>query len=490
MNVIVNDDQGMSGSVTAVVVSPPSFAGGPGGQFQLEANGELHYLPEDSYSGQTDSFTYKLVYSAWETYPAGETDPATVTLSWKNTKPEAVADGPYTALSSSTLTVSKEEGVLVNDVDPDKQSFPDGGFSITAELKDNADHGTVNLAGDGSFTYTPDDPTWTGTDQFTYRAFDGTLYSDVVTVSIDVIKPTVSLVSQPDPILREHAFVENNGTLRAYRTGPTDESLTVNFTVAGEATEGTDYANVGGSVTIPAGQSVVDISLTVINDQKVEGSESIVLALEAGNYIKSTNNSSATATIQDNDYWQWMPFAGDELTEAEGMKVKDLPGWDWPGQNPASMSLFGSVSASDNEVSAELSGTFYDDTYTGDVLRMVSDNFNIAFDFEPATGNIYRTELISALNVQQDHELNGAIGFSYVINNGGDLLHTVTVDVGLHVVVAGTMAATVGGNVGAGADGGLSGELSVSISNVSSIGGRIDALAGITLKLGVFENNN
>ncbi|MCU1695203.1 MAG: hypothetical protein JWR34_1266, partial [Mycobacterium sp.] len=48
----------------------------------------------------------------------------------------------------------------------------------------------LNLASDGSFTYTPTSA-YSGSDSFTYRAFDGTTNGNIATVTItDIIKPT------------------------------------------------------------------------------------------------------------------------------------------------------------------------------------------------------------------------------------------------------------------------------------------------------------
>src|SRR6266576_7341784 len=69
-------------------------------------------------------------------------------------------------------------GVLANDTDVD-------GNPLTAIVVTQPAHGTVTLNADGSFTYTPALNS-NGSDSFTYKANDGTLDSNVVTVSITV----------------------------------------------------------------------------------------------------------------------------------------------------------------------------------------------------------------------------------------------------------------------------------------------------------------
>ncbi|TXI40681.1 MAG: hypothetical protein E6Q59_03200 [Nitrosomonas sp.] len=96
--------------------------------------------------------------------------------------PAAVADS-YRVTRDSILTATPSMGVLVNDSDED-------GDSLTAELFTTVSHGTLNLNADGSFIYTPGTD-FTGTDTFSYRAFDGTSYSPsaVVTISVGSTEP-------------------------------------------------------------------------------------------------------------------------------------------------------------------------------------------------------------------------------------------------------------------------------------------------------------
>lgn len=92
-----------------------------------------------------------------------------------NDAPVAVADA-YTTDEDVDLVVAAAEGVLANDTD-------DG--PITAVLETDAASGTLLLAADGSFTYMPD-AGFFGEDSFTYKAYDGELYSEVVAVTITV----------------------------------------------------------------------------------------------------------------------------------------------------------------------------------------------------------------------------------------------------------------------------------------------------------------
>ncbi len=82
------------------------------------------------------------------------------------------------------------------------------------------------------------------------------------------------------------------------RTGATTNALTVNYTVAGTATNGTDYTALPGSVTIPAGALGADVLVAVTNDALAEGTETIEFTLAAGSYAAG---NSAVMFIADNE---------------------------------------------------------------------------------------------------------------------------------------------------------------------------------------------
>jgi len=113
---------------------------------------------------------------------ACDTATVTVTVTCVNDTPVA-RDDSYSAFEDTPLVVHAP-GILGNDYDVD-------GDSLTAVIVSGPSYGALTLNPDGSFTYTPN-PNFYGTDTFTYRVFDGDLYSEVATVTI-----TVSFVNDP-----------------------------------------------------------------------------------------------------------------------------------------------------------------------------------------------------------------------------------------------------------------------------------------------------
>jgi hypothetical protein len=93
----------------------------------------------------------------------------------------------------------------------------------------------------------------------------------------------------------------NPGRFTLTRTGSTTNALTVNYTISGTATNGTDYKNLSGTVTFAAGSSTAFIDINPLDDSLVEDPETVVLTLvNSSNYLVGTSNR-ATVTILDND---------------------------------------------------------------------------------------------------------------------------------------------------------------------------------------------
>ena len=89
----------------------------------------------------------------------------------------ALSDSEIAALVNDYPLAVTAPGVLANDSDPDGP--------ITAILETAPSHGTLQFNADGSFTYAPTFG-FSGTDSFTYRAFDGQLQSSPAAVTLTV----------------------------------------------------------------------------------------------------------------------------------------------------------------------------------------------------------------------------------------------------------------------------------------------------------------
>ena len=137
------------------------------------SSGDFSWTPTEAQG--PDTFTFDVCVSDGL---ASDCETISVTVSEVATSPTAVADA-YDVILNSTLLVSAP-GVLANDSDTDIPAN-----TLTAILDTGTMHGLLVLNPDGSFTYTPE-AMWSGIDTFSYRVYDGTSYSEVVTVTITV----------------------------------------------------------------------------------------------------------------------------------------------------------------------------------------------------------------------------------------------------------------------------------------------------------------
>lgn len=92
----------------------------------------------------------------------------------------------------------------------------------------------------------------------------------------------------------------NPGVFTLTRTGDRTQALTVSCTVAGTASNGTDYTSIP-NITFAAEAATAKININVTNDTLVETSETVKLTLNAGTGYALGKTKAATVTIADND---------------------------------------------------------------------------------------------------------------------------------------------------------------------------------------------
>ncbi|WP_245295634.1 Ig-like domain-containing protein [Rhizobium rhizosphaerae] len=170
--VLANDVDIDGDPLHAVLLSGPAH-----GTLNLDASGAFTYAAETGFHG-ADSFTYKA--------NDGTADSASATVTLLVDQAPVSTGETYTMRQDKVLTVSASAGVLANDTDAD-------GDPLTASLITGPQHGTLSLAANGGFTYTPT-AGYHGADSFTYRANDGTTNGNVATVNLQVYSDAGKIV--------------------------------------------------------------------------------------------------------------------------------------------------------------------------------------------------------------------------------------------------------------------------------------------------------
>ena len=169
------------------------YVGGSGvshGALSFLSNNVWRYTPNANYHGP-DSFSFRVSDGTSGSLSAE----VTINVISVNDPPVAVGNSYNTP--RGTAVEPAAPGVLGNDSDVD-------GDTLTAVLVTNVTGGTLTLNPNGSFRYVPRIGT-TGADSFTYKAYDGQEYSNVVTVTINV--------SPDPPASTPDGKVEGSGTI-------------------------------------------------------------------------------------------------------------------------------------------------------------------------------------------------------------------------------------------------------------------------------------
>ena len=165
----------------------------------------------------------------------------TVTVNELNIAPVGVNDA-YRVIANETLVV-EAPGVLANDTDADRPLN-----TLTAVLQTNvpAGQGSLTFHADGSFEYIPPvTPPPSNNTTFTYKAFDGVAYSNVVTVTLRIRYEN----SAPRGITLNPVFEAENvlyeGTLTSWDSDLPNEAFTYEI-VSGPGDDDNDMFRIGG----------------------------------------------------------------------------------------------------------------------------------------------------------------------------------------------------------------------------------------------------
>lgn len=111
-----------------------------------------------------------------------------------------------------------------------------------------------------------------------------------------ILPPRIEIVSSPEP-------ASENGPTPASFTltlgSPSPAPIEVGLAVTGSALNGVDYEQLPTSITVPAGQTQLEIPLTPYQDAQAEPSETVHVALQAGDGYELGAQASAQNTIAD-----------------------------------------------------------------------------------------------------------------------------------------------------------------------------------------------
>ncbi|HIK10929.1 MAG TPA: SBBP repeat-containing protein [Oscillatoriaceae cyanobacterium M33_DOE_052] len=236
-----------------------------------------------------------------------------------NLKGIAVNDAPTVTTTSVRLTGATENAGFTlthadlvaatgaTDADGDALTFriQTVGSDVPTKNGQPVTAGVTTLSAGEAILWTP---TTVGNAQpaFTATLTDGKVtVATPVTVSVDV-NPVIVTIDATDPDATEGS---DTGEFTFTRTGDTTNPMTVNFTIEPsihwsrpQAVSGTDYKTIPTSITIPAGESSITLTITSLEDTEAEWPETVRLKLAEGDgYEISTTKNLDTVVIWDNE---------------------------------------------------------------------------------------------------------------------------------------------------------------------------------------------
>jgi VCBS repeat-containing protein len=169
------------------VVSGPSH-----GSLAFNAHGSFTYTPNANFNG-SDSFRYKANDGSLDSNIAV----VQLTVNPVNDAPVAQDGG---ASGDEDTPISGQ--VVATDVDNSADQLS---YSVVS----GPSHGTLMLSGTGAFTYTPT-ANYNGSDSFSYKAYDGSLYSNIAAISL-----AVNPVNDPPVAGWNYAGCQKNSSIGA-----------------------------------------------------------------------------------------------------------------------------------------------------------------------------------------------------------------------------------------------------------------------------------
>ena len=328
---------GDGGNEFSLVASPSN------GSVALNDNGQFAYTPAANFNG-SDSFTYQLIDAD------GDSRTGTVSL-----LVDSVDDLPLafddTFLATEDLSLSGN--VLTNDV-----LSGDGGNVVAVAT--TTSNGTLSLAANGQFTYTPT-ANFSGSDSFTYSLTDadGDVVTSTVSITVaeaaDVPVASNDLFAATEDVVFSGNVGSNDslsgdgGNVFVLSSGPADGGISLNtngtFTYTpnanfngsdafsytlrdadGDTSTATVTINVASVNDLPV---AFDDSISTDENNAVSGnvSENDVLSADGGNtYRVSVPPSDGQVTMNANGTFTYTPnidFSGSdsfsyELTDIDG----------------------------------------------------------------------------------------------------------------------------------------------------------------------------
>jgi VCBS repeat-containing protein len=382
----------------------------------------LVYTPAANYHGP-DSFTFR----AFDGHVFSATATVTITVT-------SVNDAPVATPKSATLAEDTSTTIFFSGSDVD-------GDALTFTVAISPAHGTLSGSG-ASRTYTPF-ANYHGPDSFTYKAFDGQLFSVPATVSLTVTSVNDAPVATPASVtLAEDTStnlvltgtdVDGDALTFTIVTGPTHGTLSgtapnLVYTPATNYFGGDSFTFTVGDGQTSSAPATVTITVTSVDDAPVATPASVTLAEDSSaNIVLSgtdVEGDALTFTVTVNPAHGTLSGTGPDLTYTPSPDYFGSDSFAFVANDGQSNSAPAVVTitvtpVNDAPVATSASVTLAEDTGTNIVLTG-TDVEGDGLSFTVISGPMHGTLSGTAPDLTYTPEANyfGGDSFTFAVNDG------------------------------------------------------------------------
>lgn len=408
------------------------------------STGALSFVTAPNYEVPSDVGTNNVYHVTVRTSDGTRTDSQAVTVTVYNVNeaPKAFSDS-FTIDEDFSLSITTA-GVLGNDSDPEVDA-------LNALLVGNVSNGSLSLNSDGAFNYTPN-ANFYGTDSFTYKANDGSLNSNVVTVTINVVpvndSPSINIAASDLNYLEGSPALSIDAGLLisdvdTYQLAGATVRISANFTVGQDQLIFTLFGPISGNFNAATGV------LTFTGNGTPSEYQSVLRSVAYRNSSTAPNVLPRTVLFEITD---------GSLAAVDSRIVRITATNQPPTANPATLTL------AENSVNGTVVGsaTATDpDGIDSRIYSIISGNSSGAFSINAATGQI-----VVANRLALDFESTPAFNLQIRVTDGGGLSGTGTIRVNLTNVNEDPIITSDGGSASGSVD---ANEYSTIVTTVTSM---------------------
>ena len=246
-----NDVDTPASDLVAMLITGPNHAV----SFILNADGSFEYVPVPGFIG-ADSFSYKVSDGI------NESNIAMATIAVRSADDVLMAENDNESIGEDSALSVPSPGVLGNDSGA-------SAASATAVLVSGPSRAlSFILNPDGSFSYVPTQD-FNGVDTFAYRLFDGSRYSNVAMVNIEVV-PMNDI-----PVAQGQAVTTNEDTPKIIALSANDiDSTSLTFVAVNGPSHGSLGTIGSSSCTVQGRGSLCTANVTYTPSTKYHGPDS------------------------------------------------------------------------------------------------------------------------------------------------------------------------------------------------------------------------